>query len=181
MRTDPFVRRDSREEYALTGRAGRQVFEEPEPSASVHKLDSVNDFVHDEEAVSARRSLRRSVDALRRRKAPPLVPYFGDEPRAVQPALHRQRRAASVFDAVSQCLAGSKLEADQIVAGEPVRGKLRDECARLPRAGRRARKTAGKPWSAAHELDFSPAVESLVPGEAAQPRCRPPCVGFGRR
>jgi len=36
-------------------------------------------------------------------------------------------RAASVFDAVSQRLTGSKLEPDQIVTGEPARGKLRDE------------------------------------------------------
>jgi len=122
--------------YALTGRPRWQVFEEPQAGASVHKLDSVHDFVHDEEAVSARRSLRWSVDALRRGEAAPLVPYFGDEPRAVQPALHRQRRAASVLDAVSQRLTGSELEADQIVTGEPARGKLRDERARLPRAGR---------------------------------------------
>jgi hypothetical protein len=41
-----------------------------------------------------------------------------------------------VFDAVSQRLTGSKLEANQVVTGEPARGKLRDERTRLPRAGR---------------------------------------------
>jgi hypothetical protein len=39
-----------------------------------------------------------------------------------------------MLDAVSQRLTGSKLQAYQIVTGEPARGKLGDERARLPRA-----------------------------------------------
>lgn len=134
----------------LTARLGREVFEKPQPGAAVHKFDAVDDFVHDEETVSARRSLRRRVDALRWIEAPSLVPYFSDEPVAVQPAIDRQNRPAAVLDAVSERLAGTKFEADQIVTGKPVRGKPRDKRARLPRAGRGAGEAPAKLRSAVH-------------------------------
>jgi hypothetical protein len=79
------------------------------------------------------------------------VAYFGDEPSAVQPAIDRENRAATVLDAVSKRLTGTELEADQIVTGKPVRGKLRDKRPRLPRAGCGAREAPAKVRSAAHE------------------------------
>ena len=119
--------------------------------------------------------MRRRVDALRRIEAPSLVPYFGDEPAAVQPAINRQNRTAPVLDAVSQRLAGTKLEPDKIITRKPIRGKPRDKRPCLPRAGRGAREPPAKLRSAAHansarRLYFWPLANrrSLDAGRLAQ-------------
>lgn len=73
--------------------------------------------MHDEEAVSPRCSLRRSVDGFWGLKASPLMTNLRGQPPAIAPALHQQRWTAAVLDAVCKCLAGSEFKTDQIVTG----------------------------------------------------------------